>query len=262
MKRLVQLCTVVAFLLPAIPTQAGECGPGPDPLWPVCGYVTKITHTGQVDPPNAYFVKFCRTDNGACYSTMTVAQGSTKAFSFQGLTNGDPNTHVQYNVFAWGYFENWGSSTVPMDTISLSGTGLVRYHLAVPPAPFSPGTIYPNNGATDVPNQYLVQWNSGIDIDRAVYPANWEIWFKYWPIGDAEPTYWSLARSNMPCHDNGSGPDASGNCSTYVAGPQPAGHWKWFVRVNLNVAGDLFWYMPHPTYFTADSSPAEFIGVP
>ncbi len=103
-----------------------------------------------------------------------------------------------------------------------------------------------------------MQWNSGIDADRSYYPAKWDFYFKYWPFGGTEPAYFSVARTDMPCHDDGSGPDASGNCSTYVAGPQPAGNWKYFIRGHLNIAQSLPGYMPNPTDLYIDSSPSAF----
>jgi hypothetical protein len=260
MKRLALLCTVAAaFLFSAIPAHAA-C---PISGHPVCGVVAKIINTGMgyEAAKLAYHVKLC-TYSGICRETITTTEtdwygNDYQAFAFESFGDGSGN-YTQYKVYAWSDYEYWGSDSVPIESTYISGLGADGYAFNAPPRPLPPSTIYPNNGATNIPDHYTVQWYSGIDLNRTGYPANWEVWYKYWPFGGTEPAFWSLSRAGMPCHDNGSGPDANGNCSTVVAGPQPAGNWKWFVRVNLNIASKLPYYMPHPSWFTTDSSAAAF----
>jgi hypothetical protein len=126
-----------------------------------------------------------------------------------------------------------------------------------PPRPLPPTTIYPGNGTHHITTGYLVQWYSGIDAHRTAWPTTWEVWFKYWGFGQPEPPYFSLSRDNMPCHDDGSGPDANGNCSTFVVDPPPPGNWKWFVRARMDVSASVPWYIG-TTHFTTDSPVTYF----
>jgi hypothetical protein len=63
----------------------------------------------------------------------------------------------------------------------------------------------------------------------------------------------------MPCHDNGGGPDANGECSTYVAGPQPHGNRAWYVVAHLDVSRWFSAYYYPDTVFTTQSGPLYFV---
>ena len=230
------------------------------PTYHVCGSVSKITATGW-QPGGQSYVKICRAGyTSGCSTTVTTpyADGwgqTVYAFKFSNYRQGSTG-YVDFDFYAWGYTSTsyWGSSSKPVRRISIGPNGLHGISVGMPPRPLDPTPLYP--AGMSVPNAYTVTWKSGIDADRKFYPATWEVWYKYWPFGGEEPSSWTLSRADMPCHDDGSGPDSSGQCSTYVAGPQPAGNWQWMVVANLNVSSVV--YYPN-TIFKTESGAMQFV---
>jgi hypothetical protein len=270
-KRTLRFVMVVAIsLMFAEASQAGYCyelnNPNdpngfqaPDPPNTLCGTVEKLTALGSVTPAKHYTVLMCRS-GVPCWSVVTSTRldfnlQPVEAFTFRDLDTkipSDPLVTYPSATFTFNAFsteEPWGQSNWTLDTHTVSTLGLANYKLVVPPKAIPPATIYPNDGNMSVPDHYYVRWYSGIDIDRARYRATWDVYYKYWPFNQEEPRTFTLSAGGIPCHPDGSGPDKSGNCLTYVAGPQPIGNWKWFVRVNL--------YIPQGVS-TADSPVAFF----
>lgn len=260
MKKLI----LVVFVLLLLPLSAeADCWGRPSPYGTVCGTLWK---PGWVAPLNIQLnVKFCRPGDNSpftCKGAETFAAEDyygTDVVAFRALNwGGSSTTNLDWDVFVWSDADYYGSSTIPINRIWLNGYGGSGYSFVAPPRPLPPTPVYPAHGST-VGNTYTVIWNSGVDAERSSFPATWAIWYKYWLPGETEPAQYTLARDNMPCHDNGSGPDAQGRCSTFIAGPQPAGHWKYKVVATFNVSG---WVpaMMGPTYFSTESAPAQFTG--
>ena len=255
-----------AFVLLLLPLRADAQCVGmqiyPPPYGTVCGAVWK---PGHIAPATSYNVKFCRPGNNDPYTcralTTYLAYNSSnqpaQAFIYYNW-GGSSTTYVDWDVYVWSNDEYYGSATAPINRVWISGNGGSGLSYTVPPRPLPPTPIHPGHGST-VGSAYTVVWYSGIDFSRTGRPATWAIWFKYWPFGTAEPAAFTLARDNMPCHDDGSGPDSQGRCSTYVAGPQPAGNWKWKVVAKLDVTNMVPYYMG-PTYFETESGVAAFTG--
>jgi hypothetical protein len=248
------------FLAPA----AKACSPDPSPPQTVCGYLSDLISTGGSGmtlrtPQQRYMVMLCRV-GGSCNTTQSIhTNDGREAYNFPWyMLDGSYNSYVYY-AYVWSDYEYWGSSMKPLASVNVFQRGLLDLNFNVAPRPLPPNTIYPNNGNTSVLDHYLVQWYSGLDPQRqnTSWPATWEVWYKYWPFDGSEPASWSLARADMPCHDDGSGPDVSGNCSTYVAGPQPPGNWRWFVRADMDVSRSLYTNFG-TTIFSTDSFPAWF----
>jgi hypothetical protein len=251
----------LVLLALAAPAHAGYCyGYANDPPRSVCGTITLLSPLGYQTPSQRYWVRFCGPSG--CRTVQ-----STREYDFNGtpveayifLNFGDgTGTYHSYDVYVWSDYEYWGSPDSPIDRQSISGFGLRNDALYPPPRPLPPSTIYPASGAYyNITTGYLVQWYSGIDGHRTAWPTTWEVWFKYWGFGQPEPAYFSLSRDNMPCHDDGSGPDYWGNCSTWVADPPPTGNWKWFVRARMDVTSSVPWYMG-TTHFITDSGVTSF----
>ena len=256
---------LVLFSLVFAP-RASACWPDPQPVQTVCGYVYRLIATpyglAQQIPQQRYQIGLCRSGGGCSWVQSVHTDSGLEAFNFPWFfTDGSYNTYV-YTLYAFSYYEYWGSSISPMASVNIFQKGQLDLIVNVSPRPLPPYTIYPNDGNTNVPNNYLVQWSSGLDSARraSYWPTTWEVWYKYWPFDGSEPGYWTLARSGMPCHDDGSGPDANGNCSTYVAGPQPPGYWRWFVRADMDVTQTLPTYWGGSVFYT--DSPAAFFQQP
>lgn len=230
----------------------------PPPPGTVCGSLWK---PGWRYPAMSFSVAFCPpggTFNCRGANSFTAKDGWGRNVEAYTVYNwGGTSNYEPYNVFIHNDFY-WGSPDTPITTVYRNNVGVSGLNFIVPPRPLPPTPIYPPAGGQNIPNSYLVQWYSGIDADRAGYPATWEIWFKYWLPNEPQPTQWSLARDNMPCHDDGSGPDWQGRCSTFVTGPQPAGNWAWKVVANLDVTSALNSYSQ--VIFRTESSPAYFVG--
>ncbi|MFL6192794.1 MAG: hypothetical protein ACJ75H_01385 [Thermoanaerobaculia bacterium] len=244
------------FLFPLLLAAAGLCLPAAaraacpgdtDPLTPtpngtVCGTLTWLGYSptsGYYDKAtNLMYVKICPANSlSGCSTTRTYpykdgygkTQQGWKFASFR--PSGAP--YAYYDLYAYNYWSTdyWGSPTARRSQIAVSGLGLQSVSFYALPRPLPPTPVYPNGN--QVPDHYLVRWKSGIDNDRKPYAVTYAVWFKYWPFGDVEPSAWSLSRDNMPCQDNGGGPDINNECSTYVSGPQLAGNWKWRVVANF-----------------------------
>jgi hypothetical protein len=234
-----------AFCLPTVARAA--CPGDTDPLTPtpngtVCGSLSWLGYkptTGYYDKPANYmYVQICPANSfSGCKTTRTYPFTDGYGKTAQGwrfnsfLPAGAP--YAYYDLYAYNYWSTdyWGSPTAPRLRITASGLGNQGIYFTALPRPLPPTPVYPSG--IQVPDHYLVRWKSGIDDDRKPYTATYAIWYKYWPFGDVEPADWSLSRGNMPCQDNGGGPDINNECSTYVAGPQPAGNWKWRVVANF-----------------------------
>jgi hypothetical protein len=235
------------------------------PLTPngnVCGTVDTLGYNGSTfvtrTPIRAY-VKICPagypSSSMSCSTTSTSPYSTydnqpVQAFNFPYYRQGNSN-YANFDFYVWAYSssEYWGSSSWPITRRSI-GPGLEGISLYMPPRPLKPNPIYPSG--TSVPSSYTVRWFSGIDIDRSPYPVTYDVYYKYWSFGETEPVSWTPSRTNMPCHDDGSGPTVNGECSTYVVGPQPAGNWKWYVVANLNVSSQVYSGYS-TTYFTTQS---------
>jgi hypothetical protein len=232
----------------------------------VCGTVNQLGfngYTSYAKTANPSYVKICpagaASSDFRCSTVQTETLYDTyhrpyQSFIFRNLRQSS-TTSEAFDFYAWdNYADPWGSETRPIKRFTLTG-GLEGIVLNQPPRPLSPAPVYPKG--SDVPNAYLVTWESGVNLDRTAYPITYEILFKYWPFGGTEPASWTPAANNLNCHDDGSGPDAYNECSTYVAGPQPPGNWKWYVVANLDVSGAVPYYYPN-TIFTTESGRASF----
>ncbi|HSG38681.1 MAG TPA: hypothetical protein VLE27_03490 [Thermoanaerobaculia bacterium] len=216
----------------------------PTPNGTVCGTVTWLGYNPSTGyyydkSTNTMIVKICPANSlSGCTTAQTYpykdGYGKTRqGYKFSGFRPaGSP--YASYDLYAYNYWSTdyWGSTTAYRTRISVNYLGLHGVSFYALPRPLPPTPVYPSGN--QVPNNYLVRWKSGIDNDRKAYAVNYEVWYKYWPFGDVEPATWLLSRDNMPCQDNGGGPDINNECSTYVAGPQPAGNWKWRVVANFS----------------------------
>lgn len=227
----------------------------------VCGTVYKIGYNGTKAAGTSY-VKICpagASHNSSSCSTTTTGSyqdgwGQTvQAYNFPGYRR-NASGYANFDFYAWGYYNTdyWGSSVKPIRRVAI-GNGLEGISIYMPPRPLNPTPVYPSG--TNVPSSYLVRWKSGLDIDRNFYPVRYEVWFKHWPVGGTEPAAWSLSTDQLPCQDNGGGPDANNECSTYVSGPQLPGNWRWYVVANLDVSSQV--NFPN-TEFTTQANPITF----
>ena len=264
--------TVVASCVFFVPFRAQASCHGDTSGYPpdgtVCGDVFRQGFNGYYyysKAADVSYVKICPADYYPFSASCSTVQTSTKqdgyynpvqAFIFPRFRE-NATSSADFDLYAWSASSNdpWGSSDKPIRRISVDRYGLVDMSVYMPPRPLDPTPLYPSGSA--VGSSYTVRWNSGIDTDRSPYPVNYEVWYKYWPFGGTEPAGYSLSRANMPCHDNGTGPDAYNECSTYVAGPQPAGNWKWYVVANLNVSSAVYYGFPN-TFFTTQSNGLYF----
>jgi hypothetical protein len=264
------LFLIAVTVLTFIPVTArAHCEGVPDPIGSptpsgdVCGTVKLKGYTGSyfVDrTAGNTSVKICPA--GASWSSYTCSTTYTSrvygptgdaidAFRYPAYRS-PYASEAYFDFYAWSTTTNWGSETKPIRRISI-GAGLQGISLSIPPRPNSPGPVYPSG--TNVPNSYLVRWDSGIDTDRKPYPVTYEIWFKHWAYEDNEPSQWTLSRADMPCQDNGGGPNANNECTTFVVGPMTPGNWRWYVVANLNVSQVV--YYPN-TWFTTKSGTKYF----
>ena len=163
-----------------------------------------------------------------------------------------------FDIYLYGNSSTdyWGSPDAVHGVISIGQYGLDT-SFAMVPRPLPPTPVYPTG--TSVPNNYTVRWKSGLDADRTRYPTTYQVWFKYWPFGGTEPANWSLSAAGLPCHSNGSGPDINNECSTYVAGPQSEGNWKWYVIADANVSSVIVNPSVAVTYFSTQSPSVSFV---
>jgi hypothetical protein len=266
MRRMLLALVVVVPALLAFPTRAHACyGVDPHRIVPdgtVCGYVNRLgVNNGYwaYKPAGPSHVKICPAGaSPSDYRCGTQGTGqyydsygnSIQAWVFFQMRHNAPDSQ-DFDVYTWD--DNyWGSSTQPVRRISVDQYGLEEVQLNQIPRPLDPTPLYPSGNS--VGTSYTVLWKSGIDGDRP-YTATYEVWYKYWPFGMAEPANWILSRANMPCQDNGGGPDVYGQCSTFVAGPQPHGNWAWYVVAHLDVSrwtapGTLYTTQSGPLYFT------------
>ena len=269
-RTLLLLLTLVSVFLPL--RAHAFCYGVTDPIAPifppghVCGEVYRWGHNGSYSvsrPAGVSYVKICAAGSSTECSTIETATvtdeyGPRQVFTFANFRHGAGQTYYNFDLYAWGKFASdyWGSSTKPIQRISINENGRQGLVLYKPPRPADPGPVYPNGTVTT--SSYTVRWKSGIDIDRAPYPVTYEIWYKYWPNGGTEPSNYTLSRANMPCQDNGGGPNSQNECTTFVAGPQPAGNWKWSVVANLNVSSIVQSVFPN-TWFTTKTGYKSFI---
>lgn len=238
----------------------------PTPDGTVCGTVQRLGFNGYytyAKTADTSYVKLCPQGSSptsfycGTTSTGTYLDGynqQIQAWIFPRFRQNQVN-YATYDVYAWGYSSTdyWGSSTKPIYSITVNQYGLEQVSLYMPPRPTDPTPVYPSGNS--VGSSYTVRWKSGMDLDRSYYPVTYEVWYKYWPFGGTEPATYTLSRANMPCQDNGGGPDANNQCSTYVAGPQPSGNWKWYVVADLDVsrvsyANSIFSTQSGGLYFT------------
>lgn len=241
------LFLLVAFAGLTVPATAhaacwGDSNGGitPGPHYHVCGQITWAGSNGLKSSTGQSYVKICPAGSTSGCSTTTTTfhkdyYGKTVvAYKFYRYRAGSTG-YSNFDLYAWSSNPSsyWGSSTKPIIRTSIGPLGLEGLGFYVPPAPRDPTPVYPIG--SDVPSSYTVRWKSGIDNDRN-YPALYEVWFKYWPFGGTEPSSWSLSTDTLPCHANGSGPDANNECSTNVTDMLP-GNWKWYMVAKLNVSG-------------------------
>jgi hypothetical protein len=235
----------------------------PGPTYHVCGTINWVGFNGSQyvqKPTGASYVKICPagSTSSGCRTTMTTfhtdAYGQTVvAYKFYRYRAGSTG-YSNFDFYAWSYDPSkyWGSSTKPIVRFSIGPYGVEGLGFSVPPAPLEPTPVYPVG--SEVPSSYTVTWKSGINNDRK-FPALYEVWFKYWPFGGEEPSSWSLSTDTLPCHADGSGPDANNECSTDVVDMLP-GNWKWYMVAKLNVS-----QMTHFTnnWFSTNSGEVYFI---
>lgn len=245
-----------------LPVRAYACygvndGLTPGPYGHVCGELYRLGYNGYnfVQKPAEYsWVKLCPAGSSAgCTTTETIGAdvyGPRQYFVFYRFRYGFGPAYYDFDLYAWGKTDTWGSSSKPIGRIRINEQGTQGMVVYMPPRPNDPGPVYPSGNVTS--SSYTVRWKSGVDIDRQPYPINYEVWYKYWPYGGTEPSSYTLSRANMPCQDNGGGPNSNNECSTFVAGPQPAGNWKWYVVANLNVSTVVNPVFPN-TWFTTKS---------
>ncbi|HTG35395.1 MAG TPA: hypothetical protein VLB76_20940 [Thermoanaerobaculia bacterium] len=235
----------------------------------VCGTLARLGSSDGINivsrPAGQSYVKICPSGQSSssihCSTTSTSTfddgpgTAQKQAWVFLNYRQ-SATTYEYFDLYAWGAASSdyWGSSTKPIKRLYLGLSGQSGIGVSMPPRPLDPTPVYPSGNA--VGSSYTVTWKSGIDVDRKPYPVNYQIWFKYWPFGGTEPASWTLSRSNMPCQDNGGGPNVRGECSTYVAGPQASGNWKWYAVANLNVSSQVPSYTN--TVFTTTSGSLYF----
>lgn len=260
------LAASAALVLPA--AAHAKCYGVPDPLAPiysaghVCGTIYKLKANGWEHGSPTY-VKYCpKGSKIGCTSVQTTTQYDAYGTAFQNFTfpyfRQGASGYQDFDIYLWSVSSTdyWGSSTVVHGTERLGPFGVDGISYAVAPRPLPPTPVYPVG--TTVPSSYTVRWKSGLDADRTRYPTTYQVWFKYWPFGGTEPANWSLSATGLPCHANGSGPDGNNECSTYVAGPQPAGNWKWYVVADANMSSVIY-YPGVTAVFSTTSSSVSFV---
>jgi hypothetical protein len=260
---------VVLFL----PTAAhAYCYGVPQPitgyLYHVCGSIYKYGYNGSYNVWKTgikTYVKLCpQGSTSGCTTVTTTTQYDAnnqpfQAFTFPYFRQGSSG-YQTFDVYLWSASSTdpyWGSSTKPQGQESIGPYGVDGLSYAVVPRPKEPTPSYPSG--TTVPSSYTVRWNSGKDIDRRPYPTTYQVWFKYWPFGGTEPASWSLSASGLPCHADGSGPDAYNECSTYVAGPQPAGNWKWYVVADADMSSVVAYNPLNDRIYSTQSNSVAFV---
>lgn len=261
------LCPLSVQAVPC-PGQSEPPVPPINPPGNVCGTLWRLGYNGFYyvsKPAGTSSVRICpagQNSNCTTVGTYSYTDGygvTQQAFNFAGFTSYLGDYGAYFDLYAWGTgsTDYWGTSSAPVrKNVWLGRYGDVGVNLNMPPRPLDPTPIYPSGSF--VGNGYLVRWNSGRDIDRhhSQYVITYAVWFKYWPFGGTEPSSYSLARANMPCHDDGTNaPNANNECDTYVVGPQPAGNWKWYVVADLDASRN---YWPG-TITTTQSGERAFV---
>lgn len=258
------LVACAGLMVPATAQAAcwGDSPSGPNPHYHVCGTINWVGFNGSqtiLKRTGQSYVKICPAGStSGCRTTSTTYHEDyygtpVQAYKFYQYRSGATG-YSYFDLYAWSYDAGryWGSSTKPIIRASIGPYGLEGLSFYVPPAPLNPTPVYPSG--SEVPSSYTVRWKSGIDGDRK-YPALYEVWFKYWPFDGTEPAAWSLSTDTLPCHTDGSGPDANNECSTYVTDMLP-GHWKWRMVAKLNVSQNTHF---NPTWFSTTSGEVYFV---
>lgn len=259
------IVSAAALVFPA--AAHAYCYGVPQPVAPitapghVCGTVSRFGYNGSQHVWRSgitTYVKLCpQGSTSGCTTVTSTSQvdgwgQQIQAFTFPYFRQGATG-YQNFDIYLWSATSlnpYWGSSTKPQGWVSIGPNGLEGLSWAVVPRPLEPTPVYPTG--TTVPSSYTVRWKSGKDIDRQPYPTTYQVWFKYWPFGGTEPANWSLSAAGLPCHADGSGPDFNNECSTYVAGPQLAGNWKWYVIADANVSAVISY--PNTIYSTQSNS--------
>jgi hypothetical protein len=259
------LAVSTAVLVFPVAAQAYCVGVSPWTTGHVCGSIAKLKATGW-KPAGPTVVLLCpRGSHSNCKGTTTTTQLDGYGKPYQNFTI--TNFSQYYNLTSYRDFDiylyatsstdYWGSEDAVHGIVTIGPLGLDGNSWAMAPRPLPPTPVYPSG--TSVPNNYTVRWKSGLDADRTRYPTTYEVWFKYWPFGATEPSSWSLSAVGLPCHANGSGPDFNNECSTYVAGPQPAGNWKWFVVADANMSSVIVNPGVTTVFATESTTPMAFV---
>ena len=252
-RTLLLLAAAAALGLPA--SAEAKCYGVNDPIAPTTppGHVCGTVHLNGYDgtyyvsrPAGGSYVKLCPagspSDSPYCAVTSTSTYSDpygqpVQAWIFPHFGQGMTTTKY-YDLYAWND-DFWGNPIHLLRRISVDKTGNEGTSLYMWPRPLAPTPVYPSGSS--VPSSYTVRWKSGIDTDRLPYDVTYDVWYKYWPFGATEPGPWTPSRGGMPCQDDDSGPDGNNECSTYVAGPQPPGNWKWYVVANLYVNSNIIY---------------------
>lgn len=253
--------SAAALVLPAA-AHAYCVGLQPPPIGSVCGSISKMGAT-TYKPAGTTHVLLCpRGSRSNCRGTTTTTEYDGWGRAYQNFTIRSFTQYYGYtgyrdfDIYLWGASSTdyWGSQHAVHGYISIGQYGLDGISWAMAPRPLPPTAVYPSGSS--VPSSYTVRWKSGLDVDRRRFPTTYEVWFKYWPAGGTEPANWSLSAAGMPCHANGSGPDANNECSTHVTDMLP-GNWKWFVVADADMTSVI--YNPGTnTVFATESSPVSF----
>lgn len=254
--------SAAALVLPAA-AQAYCVGIQPAPVGSVCGSIYKLGASGW-KAAGTTNVRLCLRGSQFCNGATTTTQLDGWGRPYQNFTI--RNFSQYFGLTGYRDFDiylssasstdYWGSPHTVHGVVSIGPYGLDGLSWAMAPRPLPPTPVYPTGNS--VPSSYTVRWKSGLDADRTRYPTTYEVWFKYWPFGGTEPANWTLSAAGLRCQDNGGGPDANNECSTYVPGPQLAGNWKWFVVADANM--DSVIVNPGTsTIFATEAPPVSFI---
>jgi hypothetical protein len=265
LRKLLSLLAVCAAALVLPAAAHATCYGIIQPTGNVCGSIYKLGASGWKAAGTTYVTLCPRGSRTGCQGTTTTTQLDGWNRPYQNFTiRNFTQQYVGYTTYrdfdiylsAASSTDYWGSSVAVHGVVSIGPNGLDGISWAMAPRPLPPTPVYPTG--SNVPNNYTVRWKSGLDADRTRYPTTYEVWFKYWPFDGTEPASWSLSATGLPCHSNGTGPDANNECSTYVSGPQLAGNWKWFVVADANM--DSVIVNPGTsTIFATEAPPVSFV---
>lgn len=264
---------LAVLLFPAIHAFGAQCPPFGafyDTRGAVCGRVFKVASNGTRQIDTQYEVKFCSTDTrkdpwcglpGRRTFTQWVSNPWPNAFTEEWYNTNFSGDYgpLEYEVYAWSYYDSspFGSEWVPIRRVTINDMaapgGYVELYL--PPRPLSPSPVYPYDGASNVPDNMTVKWQSGKDAERTSYPTTYQIWFKYWPYGGTEPADFSLSASGMPCN-----PDGTGVCTTNVTG-MSHGNWRWKVVADMDVSSVIPYYEPVRVFSTTSNVASFTVGL-